>query len=790
MDAAAKSSSSKYRRLDPREHVLLRPGMYIGPVTQDVVSTYVVPSYDGPAGSAQIVKREVKYVPGLYKIFDEILVNAIDHSTSLQRKAKETGGAGSVNVVRAIKVTIDRSTSRISVENDGDGIDVAMHPEYHIYIPELIFGHMLTSSNYNDDEGVERVVGGQNGIGAKACNIFSKEFTIETVDARTHKRYVQTFRDNMTVREVPKITSAASKKPFTKITFVPDLARFGMTKLDNDIVSLFARRCYDACALTDKDVSVYIDGNKLDIKTFEKYMAAYFVEDARKVAYDLIDTPWGSWEVGATYSTSGTLEQVSFVNGVATLRGGKHVDYVANQIAARLVESVNKKHKDLDVKPATAKNHLFVFVKANVPNPTFDSQSKETLTTPAVKFSSKVNLSDKFFDKLLKTGIVDKIVEQSEMMRSKDLKKTDGKKRARVTGIVKLDDANWAGDKQKSKQCTLILTEGDSAKSTAIAGLSVVGSDKYGVFPLRGKLLNVKDVSTKKLLENEEIAHLKTILGLEAGKVYRDIDDLRYGRIMIMTDQDVDGSHIKGLLFNLFESLWPSLLRVPGFLTSLLTPIVKVRKGANVKSFYTLQDFEEWKASPEGSARGWDIKYYKGLGTSTNAEAKEYFKNMQMVTYGCDDPMCKDSLDLAFNKKRADDRKAWLRKYEKKAILEYKLDKNVRVSFDNFINKDFIHFSVYDNERSIPHVQDGLKVSQRKILFTCFKTNMTKEEKVFMLSASVAKVSAYHHGDASLYTTIVGLAQDYVGSNNINLLDPVGQFGTRRQGGKDAASAR
>ncbi len=490
----------------------------------------------------------------------------------------------------------------------------------------------------------------------------------------------------------------------------------------------------------------------------------------------------------AAYNDAGAFEEVSVVNGVATIKGGRHVDHIASMIVARLCETMAKRFRNnVEPKPAAVKSCLFLFVRATIPNPVFDGQSKETLTTPVGKFGTgKLELSDKFFDRLAKTGIIDHLVAQAGALQAKELKKTDGKLRLRVNGIAKLDDANWAGGPKRS-QCTLILTEGDSAKTMAIAGMSVVGRDKYGVFPLRGKLLNVKDVSVKRIADNEEIAHIKTILGLESGKKYATADDLRYGRVLIMTDQDVDGSHIKGLVFNLFESLWPSLLRVDGFIASMLTPIVKAsRPGHPTLSFYSMQDYEAWVAKSPNLKHG--VKYYKGLGTSTAAEAKEYFREMRLVNYRCVDPRCKEALDVAFNKKRSDDRKAWLSSYVKDDVIEY--GKETTVVFSDFVNKDLVHFSVYDNLRSIPSVVDGLKPSQRKIMFACFSTSFAKDVKVFMLTARVAEMSAYHHGDASLSEAIVALAQDFVGSNNVNLLEPIGQFGTRRLGGKDSAGSR
>lgn len=781
--------ASKYRKMDQREHVLARPGMYVGSIVADKWNTYV---FDREA--QRMVKKELVVVPALYKIFDEILVNAIDHVTRL--KQLHASGKEDVKLVRNIAVSFDKATGRIEVYNDGDGLEAEKHPEHHIWIPEMVFGHLLTSANYDDSE--ERVVGGQNGIGAKACNIFSSVFEIETVDHRHQKIYRQTFYDNMSRRTEPEVKRSSKKTPHTRISFIPDYARLGLEGLTDDMLELFEKRVYDTCALTESDITVSLNGVKIDCKTFERYVDLYLgPKNEHPRVYDKIGD---RWEVVASYTESLGFEQVSFVNGIWTVRGGKHVEQIANQVCTRLGELIEKRRKATNIKPAHIKSHLVLFVKCLVSNPTFDSQTKDLLTTPVSRFGSKIEIDEKFADKLYKTGIVDKAVALSGASEDKQLKKTDGRKTSTIRGIVKLDDATWAGT-TRSRECTLILTEGDSAKAMALSGLEVVGRERYGVFPLRGKLLNVQDVAAKKLAENEEISSLKKILGLESGKDYASVQaegvwPLRYGRIMLMTDSDADGSHIKGLLFNLFHTLWPSLFSQQGFLCSLLTPIVKVRKGSQNIQFYNLTDYNNWveERKQAGDHASWEAKYYKGLATSKDDEARGYFKEMRMVEYlhtaGSD--ISTAAIDLAFNKKRADDRKDWLGKYDRQSVLKYEADKTkpTFVPYEDFVHKDLIHFSNYDVERSIPSAIDGLKISQRKAVFGCFKRNLVSEVRVAQLAAYVSEHTAYHHGEASLQATIIGMAQDFVGSNNINLLMPNGQFGTRVQGGKNAGSPR
>jgi DNA topoisomerase-2 len=257
---------------------------------------------------------------------------------------------------------------------------------------------------------------------------------------------------------------------------------------------------------------------------------------------------------------------------------------------------------------------------------------------------------------------------------------------------------------------------------------------------------------------------------------------------MVITDQDLDGSHIKGLCINLFHSHWTSLTKIPGFISFMNTPILRAKKGAQTLVFYNEGEYETWKQSLGSvGTNGWTIKYFKGLGTSTSAEFKEYFANKKIVDFAYTDASSDNAIDMVFNKKRPDDRKTWLENYDKTAFLD---TSHPSVRYEQFMNRELIHFSTYDCARSIPQMVDGLKISQRKILFSAFKRRLTAEVKVAQFSGYVSEHSAYHHGEASLNGAIVNMAQNYVGSNNLNLLEPHGQFGTRLLVGDDSAAER
>ena len=765
------SSSDEVVKLDHRNHILQLPDSYIGSVDSTKEEIWCCPDVESEK-SVEFIKKELTFIPGEYKIFDEIVVNAADQY--VRTHEDET----CKNKVRNIVINIDKNTGKILVKNDGKGIPINIHSKEKIYIPELIFGHLLTSTNYNKN--AKKHVGGKNGYGAKLTNIYSKIFYLETCDGE--KKYTQTFYDNMSRKDKPTVLSCKNK-PYTLIEYLPDYKRFKHDKITDDMISIMKRRAYDMAACCPK-ASITYNNSKIVISSFENYINFYIGEkDQTLRAFD----KYKRWEIGVALNENEMFESISFVNGIYTSKGGKHVDYITSQIVKKLVALVKKK-KGITLKPNFIRDNIIVFIKCTIDNPSFTSQTKEFMSTNKDKFGSVCEISDKFVTAISKIGIIEKAIEIYEQKNYKSLKKTDGRRMNIIKGLPKLEDANWAGTK-KGSQCTLILTEGDSAKAMAMSGMSIIGRDKYGVFPLKGKILNVKDITAAKLLENMEITNLKKIIGLQSGKEYKSTNDLRYGSIMILTDQDEDGSHIKGLLFNLFETMWPSLYHTKGFMKSMLTPIIKIKNKKKEVSFYSVKDYDKWNETTKNK-KGWHAKYYKGLGTSTAKEAKEYFKDFKLVNYTTDTDNDKEALHLAFSKEdnSSNKRKVWLTGYNKNSTLDYtKKD----VSIEEFVNQDLAHFSMSDCNRSIPSVIDGFKPSQRKVMYSCFKRNLVGNEiRVAQLAGYVSEHGAYHHGEMSLNGTIVNLAQDFVGSNNINLLDPVGQFGTRVGGGKDAGQAR
>ncbi|KAJ0162016.1 DNA topoisomerase 2 [Colletotrichum tanaceti] len=775
-----KTATDTYQKLTQLEHIIKRPDTYIGSVEPTEQPMWVFNKE-----TKLMEYRKVTFVPGLYKIFDEILVNAADNK---QRDATMT----------YMKISVDREAGEITVENNGKGIPVEIHGKEKIYIPEMIFGHLLTGSNYDDDE--KKTVGGRNGYGAKLCNVFSEQFTLECQDSNSGKRYKQVWTDNMSKCGKAKITSNKTSD-FVRVTFKPDFKRFSMTGIDDDLEALIYRRVYDMAG-TVRGIKVHMNGTHIKL-AFKGYCEMYAkaiakergaeegVEPKVVVEVDKTDAH-PRWEIAFTVS-DGSFQQVSFVNSIATTSGGTHVNYIADQITGSLLKTLDKKKKGHALKQNHIRNHIFIFVNCLVNNPAFTSQTKEQMTTKVSQFGSKCPLTEEFLKKIAKSDAIQNIIDFAEKKADKMMAKSDGNKRSRISNS-KLVDANLAGTRH-GHECTLILTEGDSAKSLAVAGRAILDPDRIGVFPLRGKMLNVRDASIDQITKNQEIQNIKQFLGLKHKQTYTDTKSLRYGHLMIMADQDHDGSHIKGLLINFLQVQYPSLLQIPDFFREFITPIVKVWQGPNpkkparLKSFFTQPQYEEWKELHKSELSRWHYKYFKGLGTSSNEDAQVYFTNLDdhLKEFDTMKPGEVELFDLAFSKKKADARKEWLGNFVPGTFLDHSTKS---ITYTDFVNRELILFSMADNMRSIPSVVDGLKPGQRKVMYACFKRNLVKDQKVVELAGYISEQTSYHHGEASLQQTIIGLAQNFVGSNNINCLEPSGNFGSRLAGGSDAASPR
>jgi DNA topoisomerase-2 len=805
---AVDERAAKYRKLTQLEHVTTRSGMYVGstvpttsvrwlaslvaiteapppateaaametdsPVPAEAADVGDAPAEEGTAAAARrappkpkkttsvvVGQKPVTFVPALLKLFDEVASNALD---------------ASVRDPTVTQITIIIDEDFVSVKNNGAGIPIVKKDD--VYIPEMIFGHLLTGSNFDDSEA--REVAGQNGLGIKLCNIFSDKFTIYVKDSATGSTYEQTWSDGMTRMSSAKIK--IKDKPangFVDVMFYPQ-KQFLLpdTTISEDMRGLFLKRILDIALVARDNVTVSVNNEKfpkINLKTY----ARIFMQNEEFLAV-CEENP--AWRFAVGYVEDGPLA-LSLANGVSCV--GEHLKKFETQLCSKIIEAAKAKRdlKGVDIKPAALKKHLAIFLICTLDSPTFDSQSKETLVSWNTARSVPLAIPEGFIKKIVNSSMLETIAKEAiEAMDKKAAKKTDGKRVSSVN-VPKLIDATWAGT-TKSNQCSLILTEGDSAKAFAVAGLDVLGHDAYGVFPLKGKLLNTRDATAKQIMENAEIKNIKTILGLQNGKTHDNGAELRYGNVILLTDSDVDGSHIKGLLLNFLHTSWPSLA-LSGYVKTLQTPLIRATKGSDVRDFFTTAAFDEW-----ADKNGWRVKYYKGLGTWTSAHAKEIFKKQKPVSF-LNDNTATDSLLLAFDKTKADDRKEWVRNATATPPAEVDYTRNVTVT--SFINQDLVTFAIYSVHRAIPSLCDGLKPSTRKIIYTVMKRGYlthAKEVKVAQLSGAVAELTLYLHGENSLNEAIIGLAQAFPGTNNLPLLTADGQFGTRLENGSDSASPR
>lgn len=610
---------SKYQKLSEVQHVLQRSGMYLGSTTNTNMEFFL--PEDG-----KMKLHEIQYNPALIKMFDEIVSNSVD----------EHRRSGAVST---IKVSVSSLTGELTVSDDG-GIPVKKHPEFGTYIPSMIFGELRTGSNFSDEE---RFSAGLNGLGSKLTSIFSTKFQVETCDGK--KKFVQTFENNLDYKSEPTITT--SNKNGTTITFTPDYERL-KCELDADNLKRIEKRVYDVAGC-NPDIKVYFNDQLIKINKFNDYVGMY-VDSS-------VDDKNDHWHVAVAASDNDTFRHVSFVNGVDTFNGGSHVDYIVNQITTKLRDYIKKKHK-IDVKPNNIKQQLFVFINCQINAPTFTSQTKEYMSTDVKDFGTEFEVTDKFINKIIKSDVVQRVLDWAEaQQRQKELaelrkmnKQTQNN--SFLKKIVKFDDAT-SKDRQS---CTLALAEGDSAAKTI---LSTRDPKSIGVFPLRGKPLNVRDIKISRLTSNQEFANIMAILGLKLGHDVKK-EELRFGKVLIAADFDPDGSHICGLIVNMFHQFWPNLIE-EGLLCRLKTPIIVATHGKTKVDFFSRKEYDSWaETAPKHS-----MKWYKGLGTWGTKDFEKFMndeKYHEPLTFEDDTDF--KSVDLAFDKRMANARKDWLAETE------------------------------------------------------------------------------------------------------------------------------
>ena len=550
----------RYQKKDPIEHIITRPDMYVGSTRLRKVEEYIAEEKDE---KYIITQKDIKSSPAILRIFIEALSNAVDNV----ERSKKTN-----TPCTTIKVVLNPETGETSIWNDGDVVPIEMDPDEDVYNHTMIFGQLLTGSNYNDEE--ERIVAGRNGLGIKLCNVFSTKFTVEGVDPNNQKSFSQTWTNNMRNVDKPIIKNKKGKG-YTKVSWFPDFKLFGLDNYTDDIIGLYIRHIIDSAMISK--IKVYLNDSLIPVKNLTQYSQLYDTPTQEKIyiktdAAEVLLTPSSSFQV------------ISFVNGVYTRLGGQHVEAWSEAIFRPIVDKFNGKDKKTKSKTpkiniTDVKQFFRLFVVSTVVRPEFDGQDKNKLESPQVPAQLKTTQ----INTICKWSVMDNI---EDIIRSKEmlvLKKAEKgkKKNIKVDG---LDPANNAGGKYSS-QCSLFVCEGLSAKTYVVAGIDTgvygkKGRDWFGVLPVTGKVLNVRNATPTSIAENKVIVSFIQTTGLRHGVDYtldENFQTLSYGKVIIVADADVDGIHIEGLIMNLIHSLFPSLLeRKEPYLIGMKTPIARV----------------------------------------------------------------------------------------------------------------------------------------------------------------------------------------------------------------------
>ena len=784
--------------LEQREWLLKRPDTFLG--SMECEDTTFPLFHEGDA----VEWTTVNLSPAMVQLFLELIVNALDNA---ERDDSQT----------FVSIEFDPVLGKFEVKNDGSAPPVSKLPGTDRYKITGCWGGFQCGNNFNDDK--KRKTSGRNGVGAAAANTFGKEMIVSVHNVLAKQHFTQKWEKNMSVVHPPIIRDSANKSNEVKVTWYPDFKlllkgqdyiRYSPsssslpveTSTPVGLVEMVSYMAYCASLSVKDGIKVKLNKKLIKISTTEHFCKKLggispVANDTMNVdgenVFSVSVAAWG--EKRPSISPGGVT--MGFVNTTPSSEGS-HADYVVNKICILLKDFANeKKRKDdppMTVTSGWLRENACIVLKVRIDKPRYKSQRKHALDTPQRDWGWSWTPSDDFLKSLKKSSLVQMIIDSSRH-------KSD----ANATKSVKISGrkAGLTNPKYEPAQelfkgkSVLCVTEGDSAKNFVIAGISEVGRKHYGVYPIRGKFRNVRDLTPSKITENKEARELLQILGLTPNKkdvehTHDTVKKLPYSELMVISDQDVDGTHIAALIYNMVDVCAPSLLKIkPNFVCRFATSLIRVKvpKISQEIGFYSEVEYEIWRKEREeaGESLG-KASYYKGLGTSSAQLAKEYFRNLRKnkIYLTHTGPPCSESLDLFFNKDRADDRKQFLNEQvDPSAYVDYS---QPNVSVEKFVHNELLPaYAGAAIERAIPAL-DGLNNARRKILWGARSINLTKDAlSVANAAGKISSETNYHHRGKAMEDAIIGMAADFAGCGNINLFVPEGQFGTRHS--HEAASA-
>ena len=625
----------KYKSMTEVEHILQKSGMWIGSINKEEKNMYI---YD--IDNCKMIFKTISYIPAVWKLVDEIISNSVD-------EFRRPENMGLTNII----VTVDKS-GYITIRDNG-GIPVVKHKEAGMYLPTFLFGNLRTSSNYNNND--DRDVVGTNGVGSSLTNVWSKEFEINTADGKN--TYHQSWSNNMSINDDLEIKKCTKKDHYTETKFLLDFARLNETPntcFSEDFINIIEKRCIDAAAANTglvvkfkyTDSKTVLREVEWCFKTFEEYIELFSdyvdVSECLKFSDDIMKV-WVFPDNGIN---------VGFVNG-AECSKGTHINAVRKEINNAIAAHLLAKEK-IEITPKNVDGKYSMFCTFHVNNPSYDSQTKETLTTPVERFSSDTkytfSVPDTFLKSIIKSEIIEIVLDwyrqKMEVEDQKTLRKLNKQAKNKIRNNEKFIDAN----SRKASERQLWIFEGDSAR----AGFRAARDPQtQAAYMLRGVILNVLGLSPSKIMANKELSDIITILGLQWGEPV-DVKKLNFGKIVIATDADFDGSKIAGLLLTFFN-IWPELYDA-GIICRCITPIITATKGKDKQLFYSLEEFRK----QQSKLKGYKVVYQKGLGGMTNEEYKDMMRN-SIFHYFKKDDLSDMTIKSWFGKGIAKERKEMLK---------------------------------------------------------------------------------------------------------------------------------